>query len=403
MTRPSTLPFEEHYVAAVHGLQDGLDALLRSVGADPGQPQEVARQLGLHRNLTWKVSRLVRAEDPFSIYPQIPGESGMRILLEALAKARADGAAIDRVKAAVLEFERMLEIHAGDRTSLELMLDSMASDATTEPLETSRKLAFRGNSGILGIQAKVRLRTMILAPSRKDESLTDVAQITGLLGLRRLRADAAMPLFERMYYKDDGSPMPQHLQMNLEDPPADDPQSLLMPTYCTSPMPPIRTTETERSVLYELGAGPVGNRGTSNLVFGHASLAVAPRFAREPGEHCECGTDIHAPVEHLLVDVLIHRDLVSDPKFDVQVLRGDVHAYVGGRSSPLPCPETLRDLGQRRLRLATPHFPEYPDLVVRAMRTLDRTKDEFQGVRFEMTHPPTPSFVLMRYPLPTAP
>ena len=94
---------------------------------------------------------------------------------------------------------------------------------------------------------------------------------------------------------------------------------------------------------------------------------------------------------------------MTDPSFDVQVLRGDVHAYVGGRSSPLPCTETLRDLGKRRLRLTTPHFPEYPDLVVQAMQTLGRTKDEFQGVRFEMSHPPTPSFVLLRYPLPPAP
>ncbi len=75
-------------------------------------------------------------------------------------------------------------------------------------LVKSRKLAFKGNSGIWGAQSRVRMNTSFIAPNRDNPELLDYAQIGGYSDLQRLRVNGAWPLFRMRYLNDDGSDLP---------------------------------------------------------------------------------------------------------------------------------------------------------------------------------------------------
>ncbi len=80
--------FEDETKDVLQRLRTALNDLLVSVGADPTRPQDVARQLGINKNLTWKISKIIRETDPGAVVPQIPGKEGFRILMRATRKER---------------------------------------------------------------------------------------------------------------------------------------------------------------------------------------------------------------------------------------------------------------------------------------------------------------------------
>jgi len=396
------LPFEEHYRTALHDLRIALTELLVTAGADPANPQETARRFGLNRNLTWKVSRMVRDTNPFSAYPHMPGAAAIEILIVAFGKAGASRATIEAVRKAVAEFDRMVRTHAGDRATLELMLDGVgASEGVAEPLEVSRKLAFRGNSGIWGAQAKVRLRSVFLAPNRADPSQLDLAQISGLVGLRRFRSNAVWPLFRHARFQDDGSEARSRAEPLFEQKSIVH-TAMLIEGYSSSPLPDVRVVEDAQSTIYELAEGPLGNHGSTTLVYGNITRCFAPRYREDANIMGECITEMNAPSEHLLFDVFVHRDVASREQFEARTYQGEPGSYFARRSPELPSNEAIQDLGSPPLA-ATTLFPPYRQLVDDVFERLEWNPRDFRGLRLEMKYPPVPAISVLRYPLPEGP
>lgn len=401
MTAQETPTFEDHCSTALDGLRASLTELYQAAGADPESPQGISREYGVNRNLSWKVSRIMRAEDPYAVFHHLPGVAGLHILLDAFLTAGAPKVKVEGVRAAIVEFERMVKLHAGDRQTLELMLDSLAPEhAPSEPLEVSRKLAFRGNSGIWGVQAKLRLRTVMIAPNPEDPAVLDIAQVSGLLGVRRFRHGAAWPLFQREDFNDDGSR--RVIRETPLDPVNSDPATMMMPEFCSAPLPTIRSTPTPLGTRYEQVGGELGNRGATTCVYGSYLRRFAPRHRDEKNVRGEFFTSINAPVEHLLFDVIVHRDLVAD-RFDLraEVLQAESSSpFFDRHGTGLPCPERVRRLGANTPRVATPMAPRYGEIIDRVYERLAWDPQDFRGYRYEMKYPPLPCTVVLSYELP---
>ena len=400
MSTTVTPPFEEHYLAAHHGLRSALTELLLTTGADPDAPQAVARRFRLNRNLTWKVSRVVRGTDPYAVFPQIPGQAALRILLKAFRSAGASPAATRAVEQAAAEFERMITVHAGDRATMELMLDSLAPNGVqSEPLEVSRKLAFRGNSGIWGLQAKVRLRTLFLAPNAEDPDWLDFAEVSGLVRLRRFRHDAVVPLFDKGSWNDDGSAREVRDEPLLPGPPGRE-DTRLLAEFCSQPLPEIRVVPHALGALYELAGGAVGELGAATVLYGNSTRRFAPRHGDEHNTYGELVTQINAPCESLLIDVIVHRDVANEMQLEPSVYQGGPQARSERRAPQFPCHEQLQDLGAGPPRVTTPLVPRYGELVEAVFARQGWDPTEFHGLRYEMKYPPTPSSVVLAYRLP---
>lgn len=392
------LKFDEHCRRSVNGLRGALLELYRAVGADPGKPQEVSRQYKVNRNLAWKVSRIISSTDPLDAVSLIPGPGGLDILMEAMSHAGAPDLVVERVRTAVEDFDRMIEIHAGDRGQLELVLDSMGcgSDAT----EMSRKLAFRGNSGVWGIQAGVRLTAHFLAPNHARPETLDLAMIGGLTKVCRLRDIERWPVFQIRQYHDDGSEAFGFSRDAIESASGDEPgDPWLMRSFCSGAMPPIYLSQKGDTTLYEIGAGPVGRTGQFSCMFGFADVAAVPRYKDAKNTIAELISSVTVPSEALLFDLFVHRELTEAMSPTVAM-----HGTLGGAldsvgSVELPMPERFHDLGLDAM-IETPLVERYGEAVAVAMAKIGRASDEFRCLRLLVEHPPMSSRVVVRYTLP---
>ncbi|RMH04202.1 MAG: hypothetical protein D6702_03720 [Planctomycetota bacterium] len=381
--------------------------VLLSVGADPATPQEVSRTFGLNKNLTWKVSKIVQAGDPYSAYPHLPGTGGMEILLRALAKAGAPERLIRDCRRALGEFEDMVSTHAGDRGTLELLLDSLAEGGlSSRPLEISRKLAFRGNCGIWGIHASTRLTTFFLAPNAEDPSRADAVFLTGLIRLRRFRPDATLPLIQRQLVDDRGHQLPLPEEVAIDPAYQDTPGPKLLSAFCSRPIPRFREVPIEKGVVYELEPGPVGNTGAADVFYASGLRAVVPVRATTEDRFGELNTLLNTPVENLQFDLFLHRDLDVRERPQA-ILYGRMQggtALPASRRDPerLPMSETVREISGSLNAVASPLVPRYPDICETVYRRMEWDPEAFTCHRLVMEYPPIPSSVIQRYRLPPA-
>ncbi|MFT7485172.1 MAG: hypothetical protein ACI9F9_001019 [Candidatus Paceibacteria bacterium] len=394
--------FAEHFLQALDGLRGSLTELYCAVGADPEDPQTVSRQFGLHRNLAWKLTRIMHAPDAEGVLPYLPGSAGFVLALKAFKKAGAPQPELDAFERAKNDFESMIDVHAGNRATLELMLDSSGLGIQGDPLEASRKLAFRGNSGIWGIQARTRLRTAFLAPNPESPDMLDLAHLSGLIDLRRFRPNATWPLFHRNSFNDDMSPR-ETVSEPIDTHLGELADTRLWPEFCTKPLPEVRAIPTRLGARYEVVGDQVGNRGLSTCVHGDVTRRFATRYADDKNTRGEFYADINAPTENLVFDLILHKDLAAeiDPKVEVLLVDGRESGQRSG--APIPCSETLRRMGSVPPRVATPLVPRYSQIVEAVYERMNWKAQDFFALRFEMKCPPLPSSVLIRYDLPQRP
>lgn len=393
--------FNEDCRDVVLGLRAALLELYAAVGAEPDRPQEVSRRFSLDKSLTWKVSKILRSEDAIEVVPLIPGAEGLTRLLNAMTVAGASEDATGRVRAAMRDFESMVARHAGDRATLGLFLDSMRPAAL---VQESRRLAFLGNSGILGLQTRVRFATRLIAPNREQPSRLDFALVTGLRDLRRLRSTATWPIYRFTHFRDDLSAEAFRRTVEpLESHGDAGPNDWLMPSWCSKPIPALRVRKADESVVYELVEGPVGKTGAIDLTFGYADTRSVPRYATETDRHGKFATGLTTPTETMLIDLFVHRSMP-----EVQALSARLVTQIpgfGGEADlwELPVPVRFAMLADGPAEAATPLIADYHELIASICAGRRWDPKEFFGLRMVIDHPPLNSTVMASYELPAAP
>jgi len=394
--------FADDLRETVLGLRGALLALYRAVGADPERPQEVARQFGINKNLTWKIAKVMALEDAFQAATLIPGPEGLGIMIAALGIAKRNPRVAEQVRAAAAEFEAMIARHTGDRTTLELLLDGATESRS---LEVSRKMAFRGNSGIWGLRARARITSHILAPNAEDPTRVDMAVVSGFLDLCRLRPTANWPLFRFTSYSDGAArPLESGRGEPIEAPPSLDAPLWIMPSWCRPAAPELVSVAGERTVTHSLGSGPVGRMGQVSSCFcGFVARSSESRYGDSPEDFGELGTYVTLPIETLVMDLLVHRSLAEAMHPEARVYgrpAGDVFTGAAERETQLlPIVEAPVALGEYPPRVATPLMPDYEERMMSVFPRLGLDPRDFAAFRLTVEHPPMPSLVVVRYRL----
>jgi hypothetical protein len=397
--------FDSMVRASLRRIRSALIETLSAIGADPTRPTVLARQLGLDKNLAWKVSRIATDEDLLGVVPRLPGRSGVRILLESLSRSGASDESLEMVKAAFINFDDMAERQAGDRDTLERMLSSSRRGSAGESEEAHRKQAFQGQSAVWGVQARVRVATYFVLPSAAAGKL-DLATLSGLVDFRRLRPDVPWPVASVRVHKDDGSAIPIGTPTPL-DPglkPGDVP---VMRQFCTGVLPTLRAVPARDGFhRIEIGEGPVGNAGAANCFIGYVSRAIVePRRTGDDrfGEH---QTLLNTPAELAVMDLVVHRSLAfaRRPRFALYSMLpgGPVYPFEGRERGLLPLSESVVDLGPSSPDLTLPEVPRYQSMVETALAQLGASPADFFASRLKLRYPPVPSLGVFRYDLPEA-
>lgn len=392
--------------SGMHSIRGALIELFASVDVDASAPPAVARSVGINRNLAWKLSKIVAADEPLATVEHLPGGPGVDIMLRAFEEYGAPAPATAQVREAMGAFERTVEQHVGDRATLDLMLEHMLPrHLRIERAEAARKLAFRGNSAIWGIQARARLSTMIMAPNDGDPSMVDIANIGGLIGYRRLRPGTRWPLLRLHGYRDDGTAFDTpRLPIDPSVPPGAVP---LLHEFCSGMQPEIHAREVAGGVQFELGEGPLGNRGAVTSIFGVLTRRFASVYRDAANHRGEQLVNWYTPVESTVVDLLVHRDLpfAMPPKLDVfgrVAPSWDEGVVMEGRER-VELAETLMDLGEGPPALATTLVPGYARMVGSVLERIGWSMSAFAAWRLVVRYPPIPTMAVLSFPLGTRP
>lgn len=388
--------------SAVQALRRAFADVLVSVGADASRPQEVSRRFGLDKTLTWRIARVIREEDAWEAVAHIPRRPSVRIFVTRMAKHGVPQEKLDALVESLNEFERFIDVHTGDRETLEMMVSAAARRSADKRMETFRKNGFQANSAVWGVRAKLQFSGSFIIPSEHPEQL-ETAMFCGFGALRRLRPNVPWTIAAAMAWDDQGKTDvdPDRRPVSLH------PDGLiggvpLLPEFCSTPLPELRTVRTPGTSRFELVEGPVGNTAASTVVLGWKWPSRVPMRASTPGETGEHGMRISTPVEASLLDVFVHRSLTFAYDMTAAVYsdlpRGPRYPDDGPETGLLPMPTDVADLGEGSA-FTTPDFPRYAELVAFAAKRLGFSINEFRGFRYRLRYPPIPTFALLRHPL----
>lgn len=406
-TNKPKVPFEEHSQRVIDEFRSALAVVLTSLDIDITRPQEAARQLGLNKNLTWKLSKVFTADDVSTAITHLPGSSGRNIFLKSLQKAGGSESQIVEVQRASLAFDTMVEAHVNDRSTLELVLDGIATD-DAGALDVSRKLLFQGASGVWGVRAKTRYNAAFLAPSTQREDCVDMAHVRGFHEFMRLRNDVSWPLFRISGW---GAAKDLNFYTSIGDDQAKHSTGPhLIREFCSPNLPEILETRDADSTECTLGPGPLGNLGAIDIAYGEASIAKIPKYAAKDDPYAEFGVIVSTPCENLLQDIYIHKDL--DPSQGIESTVFGRPGGVGcspydpgpsGAGARLPIRADIKKIPGRTPTPDTRLVPQLADIVSDIFRKMKWDAGDFEGFRATLKYPPLSSFSTIKFRLPDAP
>jgi hypothetical protein len=388
---------------ALQGLRGELIELYGQLGADPRTPQEVSRRFGLNRQLTWKLARVINAADPIASLDYLPGQEGVELAIAAFERAGAPHDAVARLRAAVEEFTRVVQVHAGGREELALILESMGLLEHERPAESSRELAYRGNSAIWGVQARARAMIAFVAPSASGADKLDVVFISGQVGVRRLRPSGRSLLCRHRDSR--GSPTITIESLGSGSEGKSGPA--LMTEFCSPNMPPLSIETVAGGFDVLLPSGPVGNLATLDCYFGY----IARGYAAHRGSANAFGVlgiPITIPVEMVVFDLVFHRSLAIGETVEALLYgaadrspeRSTTDEQDPHARDRLPMSERPLELAGRPPALSTPVVPAITRIAEHVYKRMGWDPKEFQGLRLQVPYPPASSYVEMRWPLP---
>ncbi|MFZ4573886.1 MAG: hypothetical protein ACOYN0_05775 [Phycisphaerales bacterium] len=405
MTRIESKPFFEEGTAVVHRLRRALAEVLATAGAPVDEPQEMSRQLGLDKTLTWRVARLVGEEDAWEAVAHVPRRPSIKLLVEALSRRGVSEAGIDSVWRAMDDFDRFVDVHSGDRETLEIMASVVSKRSTEKRMEVFRRDGYLANSAIWGVRVGVQLAAQFVAPGSVPGKL-DCATLCGFAGFRRLRVDVLWEIATRRIWDSERSLQSEHAAgFEYLDPTVAKGDVPVMREFCSNPLPTLRIFERDQnSRSYLLEGNEVGNTASADVFLGWVDRNFADEVEAYPGECGEHGAVISTPAAELVHDLYVHRKL----DFKVHPEASVYSQLPGGPQYPshgpnyalsLPVPQEVHDLGIGLPDGSIGTIGRYREMVSAAVKQIGHELDDFRAFRYKLRHPPVPSLSVMRHTL----
>jgi hypothetical protein len=403
-TGKTPVSIESRIVDVGRTLGTTLNAVVDAVPGAPHGPQRLAQMLGVDKVLTSRVLKAARNRDPLAVAHLVPGPEPLRRLLRSAKKQNTPDHLVKAAMAAVDDFERLIRREAGDRSGLDAIISAWLP-AAREQFELRRKqAAYRAMSELKGCRVDVNLATVILNPSPDGERL-DIVWIMGLMGLHRLRPDAALKLATRRMAEQDG---PRH-PATLEGEPIEGMPGVRLDRFCDAPPAPLKVHRVGDVTHYTLAENEFGPKSGVYLVIAEVNLAEMPRYVpRQRFFNDTATTEIYTPAKVLLFDVLVHEDVYpgSEPALLIYDTVLDGVADVNDRrrdADRLDLMESVGLLGRGSAKFRVGEVPHYVELIRHVFDRMGWNDEEFRGYRCRIDYPIYGSQVVMAFDPPPPP
>lgn len=367
--------------------------LFEASDLDPTKTRELARDLGVNRGLAWRLSRIVRTEDTTSVAHDVPGKPSLIRFAQRCIELGADQSLIDQLIESVDQYEASIAACTGSRKTLAMLLANQTEKATQQDRERARRTLFEGACSVWGVQAQTRFVTVFLLPSKDEPDMVDAAHVTGYIGFRRL-GKRPWPMSYEAVHDAQGNVVTIRKQP-LDPRGYEEGQLQLLPDFCEPRHPEIEVEMNGDYKCFNLAAGPVGNQGITDCVFGSYLSNIYPRYSPDEPNQLETAgfmVLLQAPVERVMFDYFVHQDLESVGEPITHLLDRLTYPHMNREEffdrQSIHIDETHRNIEQTAKGAFTPHISWYSKLLTFVSERIDEPLDAFNGTRFEMNYPP---------------
>lgn len=403
---------EEDAREALMALRVSLGHLLTIAAPRAERASEIQTSLKIDKKLAWRVHHFLNEPDVMAASLYLPSSAGLEQVLKG-AREQAGDRASESEQSTRDAFESYMQVvssHAGERNAMDMMMASTSPAAHAEASRNHQRSAYKANSFIWGVQAKLQLSTMILKPSDEEPGRVDIAMLRGLAQLRRIRSNVPWVFARALCVDDDGEVRhPFNLSSIDAQPPRDDglPPVNLLRDFCSKPVPEVRRVlGSDRHILDEIVEGPVGNTGLLDCFTGELASGIGVVYADDHNKVVDLAVRVRTPLQWLLVDVFTHGEASpSDTPWlrTYSDINGLDHAPGRAERDRLPHNSEVQCLGKGLAGAFTPQLKKYPAMLEHAFGRLGWDASEFHHCRVLVEYPVMPSSVHIGWTLPEAP
>jgi hypothetical protein len=398
--------FERDVAAVLSRMRSDLAEVIAAIPGNIAKAADLHRALRIDRKLSWKVFKVASATNPLAAGSHVPSRASLETFLRSAAKSGVPAHLITAASQVARDFDEVVAMHAGDRATFDSMVSSLGSDETAEQVDlVHRRLAFRGQRHILGVQAKTQLKLVAMQPSA-DPRMLDGVRVEGFVKLRRLRCSAPVVVSYSGARNDDGSP--REIQREPLEPVTSPHGMSLLQEFCSKPLPEFRAMEVGQGfVKGELVSRDVGNCAAVTCVEGHITRAALPRYSEEGNRISGNVVTVRTPCEAVVVDLMLREDTYGPITPSVFVhaehLGEIIWQGVIQERHRLPVHQTVSYLGKGPSVLHTPDVPRYAAMGRYVLDRVGWDGERFDVYRCRIEYPVMPSSIVVRFDLPEAP
>lgn len=400
LTPEPGLSAQSESIATIGGrLVDALSVLVSQLGDSTIGPVALGKRLGIDKVLASRLLKGIRSGDPFSAVHRLPGPAPLRRVVDAAEGQGVAGEAIAAARSAIDAFDDLIRSNAGDRSTLETLLSAWIPEARREFELRRKQAAFRAMSQLRGVEAETNTATVFLRPNPDIPTMIDVVWLNGLFGLKRLRPGAPVRFATRRIVS---TPTGERMPVSLEGSRVDDLRGLLLPQFCSSPLPELEVSRYDNVVKYALADdGMVG--GTKDLVFCEANRAELPRYLPKGSQRrTYFFAEVQVPAKTLVFDVLADIDLFPEGAPTLRVydtaLEGIASVNDPSRDGDIyDMNEQVDALGQGLAGCRTERVPRCMAMLETVVRTLGWEGNRLRAYRCVIDYPIYGSQVTMLF------
>jgi hypothetical protein len=373
-------------------LQEELRALLDELPVEERGASALSRRLGLDRATCQRAVAAAEAgAADASLLTRTPGVRGLRQLVEALARAGAAVGPVAEAEAAIQQFAELLKSVGGSQSRLGRRLELTAASSSPATDEGARRRhreqLFEAALGVTGRFSDISIAVFMYRPVPGEPDRMEAVVVSGLIG-HSARPDA-VPLILQAESRESGSAERRDFRTLDEAPARGRTPSAVMENFSSRPLPLV-TSSGPGGLLVQSVDPAVASKTPVDLVIARRPGGSSPHPATESPPLHEVWTLQHFPARHLIVDVLLHRDLAtcSIPSAELHLVRPGFEEQVGHRwMTRFPESPRLEVLGAD-LRGANPSpWPRQRDLLLHSLEQVGWPADEMVGYRLEEPFP----------------
>lgn|GEM_PF-1597976 len=308
------------------GLKNAVTDILQALPVDLQQPRDVYKTLGIDRMIGWNIFKLHEVEDCFLCVKHIPRKAAFKGFLRAASRNGVSDSILEAADENFNKFEDLVEMHAGDRPSMEMMLMAYSKEGTDQASIEHRKLAFTGNRFLYGLETRTRLTISLFEPTGTSDEWK-LTLLKGSFGLRRNRPD--IPWFyvrPRVFTEFAGQPHSPGSRPLAETETGDAGQLPYYPQFCNCSLPTMTTRGGFVESMEEIFPLETGNAGLMDLVFAEVIDLKKFRMNKEGSTSARLITPCHLAA----MDIILPTPVVESCRFTprtVSSILDDSDAY----------------------------------------------------------------------------